>query len=276
MKTTICKKEMSFCGRDERNMNELALFAGIGGSILGGVLLGWKTVCAVEINKYAASVLLQRQNDGFLPHFPIWDDIRTFDGKSWKGLVDVVSGGFPCQDISSAGKRAGINGERSGLWKEMARIICDVRPQYAFVENSPMLTVRGLDRVLGDLAEMGYAAEWCVLGADDVGAPQHRKRIWILAYTDSTWEQQSERCLCKKRGRVGDIGEVLADTIGDGGYGWISSEIEERGWWESEPSVGRVASRISFRMDRLKGLGNAQVPICAAMAFKLLSKGMIK
>lgn len=162
-------------------MRELALFAGAGGGILGGLLLGWRTVCAVEIDPYARSVLLARQNDGTLAPFPVWDDIRTFDGKPWRGVVDVVSGGFPCQDISIGGKGAGLAGERSGLWAEMARIIREVQPRFAFVENSPMLTSRGLGRVLGDLAEMGFDAEWGVLGADDVGAPHIRKRIWILA-----------------------------------------------------------------------------------------------
>lgn len=163
-------------------MNELALFAGAGGGILGGRLLGWRTVGAVELERYPREVLLARQRDGMLDKFPIWDDVRTFDGRPWRGLVDVVSGGFPCQDISAAGKGAGIEGERSGLWKEMLRIIREVRPRYAFMENSPMLTSRGLGVVLGDLAEAGYNAEWMVLGAADVGAPHQRDRIWILAY----------------------------------------------------------------------------------------------
>jgi len=174
-------------------VNELALFAGAGGGILGGLLLGWRTVCAVEIDPYARSVLLARQNDRTLAPFPIWDDIRTFDGTAWRGVVDVVSGGFPCQDISAAGTGAGIDGERSGLWSEMARIICEVRPRFAFVENSPMLTSRGLGRVLGDLAEIGMDAKWGVLGADDVGAHHIRKRIWILAYTSDNgagWRKQ--------------------------------------------------------------------------------------
>src|SRR6218665_691812 len=133
-------------------MNELAVFAGAGGGILSADLLGWRTLAAVENNRYAASVLVARQNDGSLPAFPIWDDVRTFDGKPWRGRVDVVSGGFPCQDISRAGKGAGISGERSGLWKHMARIIGEVRPRFAFIENSPDLVNRGLDIVLADLA----------------------------------------------------------------------------------------------------------------------------
>jgi len=166
-------------------LNELALFAGAGGGILGGKLLGWRTVCAVEWEAYPASVLLARQNDGILPPFPIWDDVQTFDGKPWRGIVDVVSGGFPCQDISAAGKGAGIDGERSGMWKEMARIISEVRPQYVFVENSPMLTSRGLGTVLGDLSTLGYDAEWGVISAADVGANHLRERIWIVAHTKS-------------------------------------------------------------------------------------------
>jgi DNA (cytosine-5)-methyltransferase 1 len=162
-------------------MNELALFAGAGGGILGGKLLGWRTVCAVEYEQYAAEVLLHRQNTGELEAFPIWDDVRTFDGKPWRGIVDVVSGGFPCQDISAAGKSAGITGEQSGLWREMARIIGEVRPLYAWVENSPLLVSRGLAVVLGDLAEMGYSSDYGIVGAHHAGAHHRRDRCWIFA-----------------------------------------------------------------------------------------------
>ena len=165
-------------------MTELHLFAGAGGGILGGILLQHTCVCAVEIEPYCRRVLLQRQRDGILPRFPIWDDVRTFDGKPWRGKVDIVCGGFPCQDISAAGKGAGIEGKRSGLWSEMARIVGQVRPQFVFVENSPLLVGRGLAVVLGDLASMGYDARWCVLGAVDAGAPHRRKRIWILAHAE--------------------------------------------------------------------------------------------
>ncbi|MDC4683251.1 DNA cytosine methyltransferase [Acinetobacter baumannii] len=166
-------------------MNELALFAGAGGGVLASYLLGWQTVCAVERDAYAAQVLAQRQNDGILEAFPIWSDITTFDGKPWRGIVDVISGGFPCQDISSAGKGAGIEGERSGLWAEMARIIGEVRPRYVFVENSPMLVSRGLTRVISDLAKMGYDAQWARFSASNFGAPHIRDRIWIVAHSQS-------------------------------------------------------------------------------------------
>lgn len=161
-------------------MNELALFAGAGGGILGGKLLGWRTVCAVELADYPRRVLLARQSDCLDP-FPIWDDVSTFDGNPWRGVVDIITGGFPCQDISVAGNGAGIEGPRSGLWAEMARIIREVGPRYVLVENSPMLTSRGLGRVVGDLAALGYDARWGVLGANHAGAPHRRERIWILA-----------------------------------------------------------------------------------------------
>ena len=164
----------------DSGLQELALFAGAGGGILGGVLLGWRTICAVEINAFCARRLMQRQNEGHLPPFPIWDDVCSFDGRPWCGRVDVISGGFPCQDISAAGCGEGITGSRSGLWREFARIIREVRPRYVLVENSPMLTLRGLDVVLGDLAALGFDAEWGVLGAIEAGAPHRRERIWIV------------------------------------------------------------------------------------------------
>ena len=164
-------------------MNEISLFTGGGGGLLGAHMLGWKTVCAVEIKRDCQERLLQRQREGFLPRFPIWDDVTTFDGRPWRGCVDIVSGGFPCTDISAAGKGAGIEGTESGLWKEMARICGDVRPRYVWIENSPLLTIRGLDVVLWDLAAMGFDAEWGVVSSADAGGTQLRERIWILAYS---------------------------------------------------------------------------------------------
>ena len=171
-------------------MNELALFAGIGGGILGGKLLGWRTVCAVEWEAYPVSVLCARQNEGLLPPFPIWSDICSFDGRPWRGIVDIISGGFPCTDISIAGKGEGLDGDESSMWYEMARVVSEVRPRFVFVENSPMLTIRGGVRVIADLTQMGYDTRWTVMGAADVGAPHKRDRIWILA-TDPNYEPRS-------------------------------------------------------------------------------------
>jgi DNA (cytosine-5)-methyltransferase 1 len=276
-------------------LNELALFAGAGGGILGGHLLGWRTVCAVEWDAYAASVLVARQNDGCLPPFPIWDDVQTFDGRPWRGRVDVVSGGFPCQDISCAGKGAGIEGERSSMWKHMARIIGEVQPRYAFVENSPMLVGRGLAVVLADLAEMGYDAEWGIVGAHHAGAPHKRDRIWIVAYAPRL---TNRRMTAKSNGsRSGEInspdnasrarrgddrpqdGKAVADANGTGckeqrfaiSDGQEHETAECGGWWATEPDVGRVANGVASRVDRLKAIGNGQVPSVAQLAWETLN-----
>ena len=334
-------------------MNELALFAGAGGGILGGHLLGWRTVCAVEWETYPASVLCARQNDGLLPPFPIWDDVQTFDGKPWRGIVDVISGGFPCQDISVAGKGVGIDGERSGMWGEMARIIHEVRPRFVFVENSPMLTSRGLGRVLGDLASMGFDARWGVLGAADIGANHQRDRIWIVAKqmgnSDNDGQIASEireiaeprsndikakqneaiqsqgsgeqhetlaysRCELWDEGNSGhldtqeEIGtsspifnqsggqgcgeDQVADTreirpCGEKTEQGLARELRfaecgvDRNWWQREPefvprttqrNMGGMVDGLASRVDRLKAIGNGQVPLCAATAWRILSE----
>jgi len=247
-------------------MNELALFSGAGGGILGGHLLGWRTVCAVEWEEYPASVLCARQNDKVLPTFPIWDDVRTFDGRPWRGIVDVISGGFPCQDISVAGRGDGLDGERSGMWKEMARIIGEVRPQFAFVENSPMLVTRGLERVLADLTKMGYDSKWGVISAADIGAKHKRERIWIMAYTKRLgWEKRPTKCREFSNKKTSNIVSNSCQTF-------INYGLSE--WWSIEPNVGRVVNGMASRVDRLKAIGNGQVPLCAATAWKLLTSDL--
>ncbi|MCP4169956.1 MAG: DNA cytosine methyltransferase [Fuerstiella sp.] len=239
-------------------MNELALFAGAGGGILGGHLLGWRTICAVEQNHFAAAVLAMRQNDGILSPFPIWDDVRTFDGKPWRGIADVVSGGFPCQDISVNGSGEGITGERSGLWCEMSRIIREVQPRFVFVENSPALTVRGLGSVLGDLAEMGFDAEWGCVSAAECGAPHKRDRIWIVGYPNSVGLEGEQQRL-----QVRAAGSAVSKT----------DRREVRGWIDIPKPYGiRSTHGVAHYVDRIKAIGNGQVPVCAATAFQLLSE----
>ena len=319
------KNVMADLGGDDGALRELALFAGAGGGILGGVLLGWRTVCAVEIDAYAASVLVARQNDGHLPPFPIWDDVRTFDGRPWRGIVDVISGGFPCQDISTAGKGAGIDGERSGLWREFARIIGEVRPRFVLVENSPALARRGLGRVLGDLAALGYDAEWGVVSAADaillVGDPclcHERERIWIVGSdADSARQvqatpQPARRERARKPSRIrpespdaasvgatatqqprrGNGAERVREAGDADGNGRRQMEREDKGaekekrvkrpalqrgsggrkanWWATEPDVGRVANGVAARVDRIRAIGNGQVPAVAALAWRIL------
>lgn len=238
-------------------MNELALFAGAGGGILGGHLLGWRTICAVEWDAYAASVLVARQNDGCLPPFPIWDDVQTFDGRPWRGRVDVISGGFPCQDISCAGKGAGINGERSGMWKHMARIIGEVGPEFVFVENSPALLVRGIGDVLGDLATMGYDAAWGVLGAGSCGGPIERLRVWIA-------------CAHEKHGqtRLGNIEHQAALLT-------KSRSKCPSFWLQAPPVTIGMGDGLDSYVDQVSAIGNGQVPVVVALAWRVLG-GAVK
>ena len=163
-------------------MRMLDLFSGIGGFALAAETV-WRDeldlVAFCEIDPYCHKVL----NKNF-PQVPIHEDIKILDGTAFKDIV-LLTGGFPCQDISVAGRGEGLSGDRSYLWFEMLRIIRDVRPRYALVENVPMLTSRGGTRVLADLAEIGYNAEWTIISARDVGARHLRKRIWIVAYPES-------------------------------------------------------------------------------------------
>lgn len=189
----------------DRPLFSLHLFAGAGGGLLADLLVGVQPVCAVEIEPYPQRVLKHR-----FPGLPVWDDVCTFrtdnpdcaDAFRWlrEHRADlVVAGGFPCQDISAAGLGKGLEGERSGLWREFARIVREIRPGFVFVENSPMLVSRGLERVLGDLAACGYDAVWRVLAACDVGARHERERIWIAAARYN----RDEQLLCKIAGVEG-------------------------------------------------------------------------
>jgi DNA (cytosine-5)-methyltransferase 1 len=278
-------------------VNELALFSGAGGSLLAGALLGWRPICAIELDPYCRRVLLARQRDGLLPRFPIWDDVPTFNGTPWRGYVDVISGGVPCQDISkAAGKRAGISGARSGLWAEFARILGEVRPRYAFIENSAELALRGLDRVLSDLAALGMDARWCCLGADDVGAPHIRKRLWILAYAHGQRREKQWGASPAYEGAGGQESQCGGDTSSLGALrvlrGLLVHDPQDaclrvpvpgdRGvggrpvstFWETEPAIRRVVDGMAHRVDRLKALGNGWVPQCAAAAWHILHSGL--
>lgn len=179
----------------------------------------------------------------------------------------MVSGGFPCQDISAAGNGQGIAGSRSGLWRQMARIIDEVRPHYVELENSPLLVGRGLAVVLGDLTEMGYDARWSVIGAADFGAPHQRDRIWLIAEnTNQTMAYAGGKHV--KRILTSSTDSQVRSRPLERPFG---SRRDGIGCWSSEPGMGRVADGVAYRVDRLKALGNGQVPIVAARAFELLS-----
>lgn len=229
-----------------RQLTHGSLFAGIGGFDLGFERAGIKTIWQVEIDEYCRRVLAR--------HFPDaerFSDVRDCGAFNLRG-VDVLAGGFPCQDISEGGTRAGIDGERSGLWAEYARIVGELRPKFVVVENVAALLIRGIGRVVGDLASLGYDAEWRVVGADILGASQHRERVWILAYPND----------------AGFQGPIWAREPYPAWQEWQTSHSEPLrsacGFFPPGPhkvnDIPRMADGPANRMDRLKGLGNAVVP----------------
>lgn len=231
-------------------MRELHLFAGIGGGILGGMLLGHRCVGAVEISPYCRKVLEARQREGILGSFPILEDVRTFDGRPWRGQVDVVCGGFPCQPWSSAGKRLGAADPRH-LWPEMARIISEVRPAYVFAEN---VSLAAFEQPWRDLRGMGYRVPPALrLSPSDLGGSQSRDRWWLLA---SRHDDEAERVGTK----YAEAPRAYEDALS----GW-----EAATWWGG----GSISPPLDGAADRMGGsraVGNAQVPAVAAAAFRIL------
>lgn len=213
-----------------------SLFAGIGGFDLGLERAGMKCEWQVEINDFARKVLRKHW-----PKVRRRKDVRTFPPEpheEWK--VDLISGGFPCQDISLAGGkgREGIEGKRSGLWTEYARIVRVLRPRYVLVENSPALGIRGLTKVLGDLARLGFDAEWSTVSACSLGSPHTRNRMFVVAHTDTAGLRESWRVEFKKNCKA----ERDLDT-----------------WKGSTRPVG-VVDGVPDRVDRCHGLGNSVCP----------------
>lgn len=282
-----------------RKLRVLDLFSGIGGFSLGLERTGgFETVAFCEIEDYPRRVLAKHW-----PKVPCYHDVRdlTADTLARDGIaVDVICGGFPCQDISFAGKRAGLEGARSGLWSEYRRIVGELRPRFVIVENVPGLLNLGMGTVLGDLAALGYDAVWDCVPACAVGAPHRRDRVWIIAYPNGEpIREQSIGELGSKsqtfarddrppahtyrkgqhdgalNAEVGGASEFVADAdiyneherCGSVQMGRERrpSKTEDNGHaagtqWLAEPDVGRVANGVPARVDRLKGLGNAVVP----------------
>jgi len=269
-------------------MRVLHLFAGSGGSHLAGEMLGWQSVGSVEVEPYCQAVLRH--------HYPkevIHGDIRTFSAKHLLGAVDGVCGGFPCQDISPAGKGAGITGSRSGLWKEFLRVIEEACPSWAFIENSHMLRTRGLGVVLADLAALGYDAEWSTYKASDVGAPHRRDRMWILAHSKKvlshgSYAERREVSELRNGCMAQDVAE--SDKAYDQGVSKQPCGVYQEqpnahstgGWWANDPAdapesqMGRVVNGLANpllrwnRVHALASLGNGWVPQQAAEAFRQL------
>lgn len=243
---------------DSSEINCISLFSGAAGLDMGVELaLGpgsCRVVAYVEREAYACEVLASRMEKGDMAPAPIWTDVSTFDGRPFRGLVDCVSGGFPCQDISVAGKQEGITGKRSGLWKQFARIVSEVQPRLVFIENVAALRTNGLEVVLEDLAALGFDAEWGTLRASDVGATHHRDRLFILAYSRREREHGEQPWWpARARGQgpalSGADGHVLANPASDG-RGQGRAESDAQGSAEPrEPSAAHVADSSSARRE---------------------------
>lgn len=225
-------------------MNELHLFAGAGGGILAGHLLGHRCIGAVEREPQRQRNLLARQRDGSLPAFPVFSDVRSFNGRPYRGRADIVAGGFPCQAYSSAA--AGKN-TADDLWPEMRRIVADVAPRYVFAEN---VQRRAIDRAADDLEEMGYSTRAIALSAADVGADHIRPRYWLLAYADSDGELRRA---------------VNAEAL-------VRARVRPR-VWDAKPDEPRMADGMAAGMvRRIKATGDGQVPAVAATAWQILTE----
>lgn len=256
----------------------LDLFSGIGGFSLGLERTGgFKTVAFCEIEPFCRRVLAKHW-----PNVPIYEDVRELTAARLAAdgiVVDVVCGGFPCQDISDAGFRIGIEGERSGLWSEYARLVRELRPRYVLVENVHALLYRGLDRVLGDLAEIGFDAEWHGIPAAAIGADHLRDRIWIIAYPNSAGafevherrrERRAEEMGADAAGDYSARLQGLGDAGADGSdardlFPWLGLALSSAPpfpgeHWACEPVLGRGAHGVPDRVDRMHALGNAVVP----------------
>lgn len=260
-------------------MRTMHLFAGAGGGLLADLILGHTPVVAVEWEPYPCQVLRERAAEGWFPELVVWEgDVRNFDPSEYTGSVDCIHAGFPCQDISIAGKQAGVGeGTRSGLYREVLRIAGAVRPRYIFLENVAAIKSNGLETVVKDLAVMGYDCRWLCIRASDVGAPHHRDR-WFALASNTHKNGQSVSSVNDEASGMSKF--VVSDTLRTGlegqrkitcGTGSEHTDARSAGWWKTEPAVGRVVDGMAHRTHRLKALGNGQVPLQVAVAFTILA-----
>jgi DNA (cytosine-5)-methyltransferase 1 len=241
-------------------INGLSLFSGIGG--IDVALSEWvRTVFCCEIDTYAQGVLLSRMESGDLPNSPIWDDVKTLRGDDFKGHIDIIFGGFPCQDISVAGAGKGLAGERSGLFFEIVRLAKEIKPTFLFLENSNVIPTRGGTEIIKALTNIGFDCRWIVKEAREEGAPHIRKRWYCLAYSNS-----------KSSIETGQRAKPKPEERG----AWLRSSRQDRGsfprtYWEKNQSpILGVDDVIPFRVDRAKALGNSVCIEQTREAFKEL------
>lgn len=268
-------------------LNGLDLFSGIGGITIA--LSEWvRPVAYCENDRFPQAVLLSLMEKGEIPIAPIWDDVTTLKG-SMLPKIDIIYGGFPCQDISIAGAGAGLAGERSGLVKEIYRLTSDVKPRFVFLENVPAITIRGGSEVAREFTTMGYDCRWCVVSAAQFGALHKRERWFLLAYTR---RKHKGRDGLQPKGKItisknpSKLCQNISDTQGIGCKRQRANReqkpqahdekrlplcrSEGSKWWSIEPDMGRVVNGLPNRSHRIKALGNAVVPLQAREAFKIL------
>jgi DNA (cytosine-5)-methyltransferase 1 len=229
---------------------EVSLFSGGGGGLLATQhFLGFKTICYCEIAKFQQRSLKTRIKEGLLDDAPIWDDVRTFDGRPWRGLVDILTGGFPCQGYSSAGNRTGAD-HPLNLWPDTIRVIREIWPPWILLENvADLLSYDYVGRIFADLAEAGYDYRWASIPAFVVGAPHLRERLWIIAHTAG-------------------LRRILAPHVKDTKADWERRHFDGVSWWQTEPEVGRVAHGLARGMGRaLVATGEGMVPFVLAEAW---------
>jgi len=274
----------------EEMLNGLSLFSGIGG--IDVALSRWvRPIAYCEIERYCQAVLLSRMSTGDMCHAPIWDDIVSLDGHQFYGHIDIIFGGFPCQDISVAGHGKGLAGKRSGLFYEIVRLCREIKPRFIFLENVPAITSRGGRDVVRELASLGYDSRWCVISAASVGALHRRERFFLLA--------NAKRSRLEGHGAPGQTEESKSRDEGvkhDGNAHSIASEQTNQGaesiegeggawrglagqhwpfesrehWQEVVSSMGKCSHGLPDQVARLKSLGNSVVPCQVREAFKIL------
>lgn len=260
-------------------MNSMHLFAGAGGGLLCDLILGHTPIVAVEWEPYACKVLRERAADGWFPGLHVWEgDVRLFDPSEYAGRVDILHAGFPCTDLSTAGKQAGLGeNTRSGLYREAIRVAGVLRPKFIYLENVSAIISNGLGTVIGDLAALGYDCKWICLRASDCGASHERDRWWLLGNSDGYFKSVSA---------IDEEMEAMLKSSEENLSNSNSSRCEERelpvrtqqehpgdrgySWWEACPDLPGVANGLANQSHRLKAIGNGQVPLQAAVAYKML------
>jgi DNA (cytosine-5)-methyltransferase 1 len=262
-------------------LNGLDLFSGYGGISIG--LDEWvNPIAFCEIDKYAQGILLSRMRGGLLPNRPIWDDIRTLKGDCLPN-IDILYGGFPCQDISCAGNGKGLGGERSGLFYELSRLVKEVNPKFVFLENVPAVRTRGLQEIVRTFTDLRYDCRWTCVSAKEVGAPHLRKRWFLLAHASGlrigphigpVQRKQNERDKIRRYGPVNSGSNVSYsdETRLQRKNKPKAKQSEFAGCcqWGVEPDVCRVVDGLANRVDRIRALGNGVVPTQVTKAFKKL------